>query len=194
MARIEVTRTITEYINLDIPDYEFTQAEIDAKIEAAIDDGGDGDTEWEWLDGEPKPKDGACPLSNEFWFDSKFGKLATNGFLLITEKFPLPTGFKVDNYPWKRVNRSTVEFCEGLTVEFCEGLLDKSAETMTPHTGWFGEIFKPFVEIPGLSVSSETVDPESAGYLVLAGEIVGVIMPVSRLGDTTYGCFQWNQE
>jgi hypothetical protein len=189
MPRIVVTKTITDYVNLDIPDFAYTRAEIDKKLEEAIDDLGfeiDGEIDWEWSGSEPKPKEELSPPSPEFWFDSKFGKLATNGCLLITEKFPIPAEFSGCPYEWRQPNQES--------LKLYEGLLGKSIEVMVPHSGWFAEMFKSFLKVPGLTVLSESKNPESTGYLVLSDEIVGVMMPVQKLTNKEISCFQWKQE
>ena len=188
MPRIYVTKTVTEYIDLDIPDYAYTQAEINKKVEAILDDfdSNDGETDWEWSDKGPKPKEDLSPPAPEFWFDSKFGKLATNGCLLITERFPLPAEFNGGFYRWRQQNPES--------LKLCEGLLGKSIGGMAPHTGWFAEMFKSFLKVPGLTVLSESKNPETTGFLVLSDEIVGVMMPVQKPTNREIACFQWNQE
>jgi hypothetical protein len=61
------------------------------------------------------------------------------------------------------------------------------------------EMFKAFLKVPGLTVLSESENPETTGFLVLSDEIVGVMMTVLKLARLV-GCtnketspFQWNQ-
>ena len=189
MPELEITRTVKDRVNLDIPDLVYTQEEIEARIEAQLISlygaDYDEDLEWEWRGQKPQAKDLHCPPLPEYWFETKFGKVATNGALVIVEGFPLPAEFEMSDRAWRVYDQPV--------INNIEAWLDKEVDSMIPHTGWVAPGFRCLLTIPGLSALQQEGKEDSPAYLVLAGKIMGMVMPcLPRNGDTS-DLFKFNQ-
>jgi hypothetical protein len=175
MKTIDIEVEDCKLTDIEVEDYELTESQISelANSKAVELCPNANYFDWEWVTA-PKPIGSQRIPPDEFWVKTTKGLAATNGDILVLKNFLFPENF-VPNEPWRILDESSK-----LSIN---KVLSKDLGGMLSHPGWFRAVFLPLAKIPGLKVLGDTFT--SPGYMVVNGELVGVVTPVKgqRFGD-----------
>lgn len=171
---IVLSYTIQKIVSIDIPDYTLSNIEIDNKIDElfkyhAPEDFNILESDYTWFGDsrEPLPL-GREPLPTEdHWTEvDGFGKLATNGWAIVTPECPPINDKNISNdwKPSKEIRQALVEFFKANPL------------SSNLHKGYFNNRFLPLKEIPNLRVYGDK--PCDPGFCYVGDLFVAVIMPV----------------
>jgi hypothetical protein len=179
-GKIKVTYTIEEFLDIDIPDDQEYDEDLELKADAIAQDfvpTRADDWQWEWA---KKPRAKSKPLQppDELYFETSIGPCATNGHLLIKKGFVLPDGVGLSTY-WRKVADNTDRIEKVLSVDW---------QSLSPTREWFDLRYLP-LKVMGLNVVGDSL----TAYLVKDGELVGVLMVAHNGKYHPEKFFQFNE-
>ena len=162
---------IQKTVSIDLKDFTLTKIEIENKIDALFvahaPEGFDIlDSDYYCFDREPLPI-GCEPLPpNDCWIDiDGFGKLATNGWAIVTSECPPINSDNIWN-AWQSGEK---------TKKALEEFLTDNALSDKQHQGYFHKRFLPLAEIPGIKIYGKgDLDP---GFCYVDDRLIAIIMP-----------------
>lgn len=180
MPKLRVSYTVTELVDVEIKDYTLTAAQIKKYATVAMESHVPicEDCSFEWVK-EPKAKGSSNRPPEDFYFQTSAGIFAANPHIVVKKGFPFPHGFTIGDTHWVEPSRAKATIGKILAIDF---------RSLPAHKGWFSALFKPLLKL-GLDVRGE--DKTSLGYLLLKGELVGMLMPLDSQGPRRRKAFQF---
>jgi hypothetical protein len=174
MARLIVSYTINEIIEVHVEDYLLTDKEIQDLASKAASKAiplGAICEDFEWERPFPKSKNWQRIAPDDCWLEVEQGLIASNNWVLVLKDFSLPDSLQIDN-PWQNLNK----LCDHHLEKLQETIEEASLATCL-HQGWFRPSFLPFKEILGLEVRGK---PDRVGGIFVNGKFKGALMPMVK--------------
>ncbi|HEY9827481.1 MAG TPA: hypothetical protein V6D19_18740 [Stenomitos sp.] len=171
MPKLVVRYTVEETVDIDVKDFELTEQEFhelaELKTKTVINFTEAVDWAWE-CDDEPQFKGSAPIPPDDFWVETSKGEVAVNGWIVLLRNFPIPEGF-LPGRPWFGPEEIKPD-----TPQKLENFLSGDWAKLPLHTGWFRAEFSA-LKMDGVEVRGK--DPNEMGYIILNGQLMGVVMP-----------------
>lgn len=184
MPQLKVTWTMTEIIEVPIKDFSLTAVEIRKKadtLQESVAAVGCDESDAKWVT-EPKAKGSKNEPPEDFYFETSAGLFATNRHIAVKNNFPFRPNYTIGGAHWMKPIKDPRAY------EDFEKILAADFKALPAHSGWFSRLYAPLLKL-GLDVRGE--NETSAGYLLLKGELVGVLMPLNRQGLPSEKSFQF---
>jgi hypothetical protein len=165
----------------NIPDFTLEKSSINQRMDTLLETYApkdceilDSDYHYSGESREPLPI-GCEPLpTDNHWVDvDGFGKMATNGWAIVTPECP-----SINEGNSSMAWRSASSISKSIPEFIAQNPLSSKL-----HTGYFHERFLPLKSIPGLKVYGD--DPNDVGHCYKGDQLIAIIMPIAKPDEFT---------